>query len=1310
MIKFKRTKNTILSLCLALVLLVGMVPLSSVSALTDDFILFDFTEEDIMKTSADSKDGIFWTAPTASEGHQTFEFVEENGESFYRFTNADDRDDPFFYGSLGDHSFSSDYKYVKLLYRTSSHGSTSLYFWGSDETPLGGNTSESFTKVCDGNWNTAVTEITNPAWSGRINMFRLNTIKSTSRKGDAFDLKYIALFRTREEAESYEFVKGANFVTNKIVYNIGESIEISYLGTANGDWFGAFAQGEDPETAMPVVRKDAEATDAVRTLTFERNSDQFPIGDYTIYLFHNDGTVLQKRDFSVIQMADYRKLDKILSKVDDHSYYTDTTIHSFEDALARVERNQPASRQPEIDEQIAAVEEAFQKLKMKDADYWDVHSALDKIPGDLTVYTQESLDAITRAKQQVDWNKKINEQSVVNNYSAAITAAIDHLVRKDEAVSTSQNFSKVNGALAGADDLGRKLPMNDTVPNSREGKRHVGLFYFLWQGQHGKDGPFDNSRIVAEYPQAIESEENWLSMGGGPRGAHHFWGQPLFNYYTSDDEWVMHRHVQMLTDADVDFLVFDTTNAFTYTAQALKLMAILDEYRKQGWDVPQVAFYTNSSSGSTMNRIYDDIYKAHPEYKSLWFQWDGKPMIIGNAGDPDLSREVKDFFRIKANQWPNESKKDDGFPWMEFSRSLTDSAVYGTNGRREVMNVSIAQHSSTTRFSATAWYHANDHTRSWHDGENDTSDDAVNMGYNFAEQWEYAISRDPEMIFITGWNEWVAQRQTAVGREPIVFVDCADPNNSRDAEPMRGGHGDNYYMQMMNYIRKYKGTDARVDIGKNNTIDIDGSFDQWDHAAITARYQGFVGDTADRDAEGFGGVEYKNFTGRNDIHNMKVARDFDNIYFYVDTVKSISKPADEHWMTLFLNTGNEKHANWKGYDYVLNRIAPENGKAILERFDGQNWTRVAVVDMKVEGKQLMLAVPRDLLDAGKDQAGSLDLQFKWADNYQKEQDIWTFYEDGDIAPYGRLNYVFAGADETEEDMMFVRDGLSLKGSGMIRGNVGTNATGKNSVDFGWSTGIEGNLWVGPGGDWTEIVNSARPNPGENVSGEIRALSFAKEYTLPGFPKLPDLKDKGDLTAGWQSSDCCAIEESGAYGNINVTNDLTINIGKENIEIVADSLSVTGNGRILVNRNGNGRLILYVTDQLKLAGSGEVNPCGNYDDVFIYYGGEGPLNFDGNTKLSGSLFAEKADVALAGSGVVAGHIVTGGHRINLSGNAQEDARVIYAPEAVLTVAGSRSVQGTVIARSLELSGSAQIQYDPSMDPGFLKQLDWQQGAQ
>jgi len=36
--------------------------------------------------------------------------------------------------------------------------------------------------------------------------------------------------------------------------------------------------------------------------------------------------------------------------------------------------------------------------------------------------------------------------------------------------------------------------------------------------------------------------------------------------------------------------------------------------------------------------------------------------------------------------------------------------------------------------------------------------DAVNHGYNFQEQWERALQLDPQFIFVTGWNEWIAGR------------------------------------------------------------------------------------------------------------------------------------------------------------------------------------------------------------------------------------------------------------------------------------------------------------------------------------------------------------------------------------------------------------------------------------------------------------------------------------------------------------------------------------------------------------------------
>lgn len=54
-------------------------------------------------------------------------------------------------------------------------------------------------------------------------------------------------------------------------------------------------------------------------------------------------------------------------------------------------------------------------------------------------------------------------------------------------------------------------------------------------------------------------------------------------------------------------------------------------------------------------------------------------------------------------------------------------------------------------------------------------------------------------------------------------------------EPMRGGYGDNYYLQMVSYIRKFKGTEDKISTDNSATINIDGGFGQWDY--IRAYYK-----------------------------------------------------------------------------------------------------------------------------------------------------------------------------------------------------------------------------------------------------------------------------------------------------------------------------------------------------------------------------------------------------------------------------------------------------------------------------------------
>ncbi|MBQ6065631.1 MAG: hypothetical protein IJK89_02310 [Clostridia bacterium] len=562
-----------------------------------------------------------------------------------------------------------------------------------------------------------------------------------------------------------------------------------------------------------------------------------------------------------------------------------------------------------------------------------------------------------------------------------------------------QQTATENGSLSAVDELGRK------VVTAGQSDKQVGVFYFLWNGEESTSGPYDVGKIIERDPQAYLSAERWEAAGGGAYAVFHHWGEPLFGYYFQSDKWVLARHCQMLTDAGVDFIVFDTTNARPYIERAKDLIDVWYTYLEDGWNVPKLAFYTNSDSADTMAAIYDGLYNnaemkaKYPRLDELWFRLNGKPMIVGWQEDPNLRDDVRRFFRIKSTQWPNADKGSDGFPWMEFNRLEKIDSYYKNSPKdKSVMSVSAAQHCDTIRFSSSAWYDGRDHGRSWHNGAKDTSPDAVKYGYNFAEQWEYAIKLDPDIVFVTGFNEWTAMR-LGIQEEPICFVDNCDTEYSRDVEPSAGILGDNYYMQMARYIAKFKRSSAALPESVNVTIDVNGSFDQWDNPSIKAVYRDFRGDTFDRDCCGFGDLHFTDDTGRNDIVRAKIAEDSRYLYYYVETADTLSPASDSAWMTLFLNVNGKK----PGYDFCVNRTSPANGKTTIEAITDAGYESRGQADIRFEGNRLMLRVPKAALGlAGNKKAA---FTFKWADNYE-EGNLMSFYTRGDSAPYGRLNWVY----------------------------------------------------------------------------------------------------------------------------------------------------------------------------------------------------------------------------------------------------------------------------------------------------------------
>ena len=164
--------------------------------------------------------------------------------------------------------------------------------------------------------------------------------------------------------------------------------------------------------------------------------------------------------------------------------------------------------------------------------------------------------------------------------------------------------------LTGTDEQGRLLPLHDEVGDMKK-NRNVGIFYFLWQGDVASktsERKWDLSKIIPSHPEVLEDgdHENW---GSRERGRYYFWGEPIYGYYRGDDYWVHLRNMQLLTEAQVDFLVIDATNALIYEEQSKALMKAIRTLQKQGLKPPQMVYYTNTASGKSMQMIYDTYFR-----------------------------------------------------------------------------------------------------------------------------------------------------------------------------------------------------------------------------------------------------------------------------------------------------------------------------------------------------------------------------------------------------------------------------------------------------------------------------------------------------------------------------------------------------------------------------------------------------------------------------------------------------------------------------------------------------------------------------
>jgi hypothetical protein len=249
----------------------------------------------------------------------------------------------------------------------------------------------------------------------------------------------------------------------------------------------------------------------------------------------------------------------------------------------------------------------------------------------------------------------------------------------------------------------------------------------------------------------------------------------------------------------VDFIILDHTNlhnGYLDNADLKKRMiddpmtALFDtimEMRAEGLGTPYVAVWCGDNDGRLYQYLYDAYYNVE-KWRDCFVYWNDKPFLLTTHTRPEnFPLKDQDLYTVRS-MW-GLGVDFAGGQWSYLNVYNYGRVTNGADGKPEQVGVAVAaqetymsEPTAHGRKGGTFWYC----------------------------QWYYAFEVHPKIVTLTWWNEWTVQRiEISPGR--YIFTDNYNREYSRDIEPMEGGHGDQYYQWLKQYISYYKaGLDCPV--------------------------------------------------------------------------------------------------------------------------------------------------------------------------------------------------------------------------------------------------------------------------------------------------------------------------------------------------------------------------------------------------------------------------------------------------------------------------------------------------------------------
>lgn len=148
--------------------------------------------------------------------------------------------------------------------------------------------------------------------------------------------------------------------------------------------------------------------------------------------------------------ADYTEYYTAIASVPEIlSIYTEESVAKLQDVLSVDVSAKLSYEQNVVDEQTQAILNAISALELKSADYSQLDKAIETVPDDLSIYTDESLDMLNDILDSIDKNLDITNQSQIDEWAKQVETAVKNLnIKPADYTALDEVISKIPDNLS----------------------------------------------------------------------------------------------------------------------------------------------------------------------------------------------------------------------------------------------------------------------------------------------------------------------------------------------------------------------------------------------------------------------------------------------------------------------------------------------------------------------------------------------------------------------------------------------------------------------------------------------------------------------------------------------------------------------------------------------------------------------------------------------------------------------------------------------------------------------------------------------